>query len=46
MNEIKNSKNGGDKKQVALNIKDLNVHYATPEGDVIAVFLAEGFLVL
>ena len=37
MNEIKISKNGGDKKQVALNIKDLNVHYATPEGDVIAV---------
>lgn len=31
------SKSGVDKKQVALNLKDLNVHYATPEGDVIAV---------
>jgi len=28
---------GPEKKQVALEVKDLRVHYATPQGDVIAV---------
>lgn len=37
MNEIKNTNKDVDKKQIALDVKDLNVHYATPEGDVIAV---------
>jgi peptide/nickel transport system ATP-binding protein len=31
------TKSDVDKKQIALELKDLNVHYATPEGDVIAV---------
>jgi len=26
-----------DERQVALEVKDLQVHYATPQGDVIAV---------
>jgi len=29
--------NGSDKRQVALAVKDLRVHYETPQGDVIAV---------
>jgi peptide/nickel transport system ATP-binding protein len=29
--------NDGNNRQVALEVKDLHVHYATPEGDVIAV---------
>ena len=32
MNEIKTAENSVEKRQVALDLKDLNVHYATPEG--------------
>lgn len=31
------AENQSNKRQVALEVKDLQVHYATPEGDVIAV---------
>jgi hypothetical protein len=28
---------GSEKRQVALEVRDLRVHYETPQGDVIAV---------
>jgi len=37
MKEAKLTENRKKRRQVALDLKDLNVHYATPEGNVIAV---------